>query len=293
MTSRVYRIATWAIIIAAATFVPLFPTNVWAQNNFQQGLNNAFGWATGAGGLSALPIYAAVGPSLIGNIITFLVGLVFALSTLAIVIGGIMYVAALGDESKATRAKQIIFFAIVGYLIVGIRTIIQGALDSILAGAPAAGPLNTFINNIATFINATVSFLAVLAIIWAGLSYITSQGDEQKAARAKNMIALAAIGLIVSNIANGIVAAITTIIPPSPGVVPGAILTVMVNIVTFALSFLAVLTVVAMVYGGYTYITAAGDEQKTSQGKRIIIYAIIGVMVIMLSATIVNVVLAL
>lgn len=42
----------------------------------------------------------------------------------ALVIGGIMYIAALGNEDKAKRAKQVILYTILGLIIIGLSAII-------------------------------------------------------------------------------------------------------------------------------------------------------------------------
>lgn len=55
----------------------------------------------------------------IKNIILFLLSLVAVLGLLALVVGGLMYILSLGDESKAEHAKKIILYAIIGILVVG------------------------------------------------------------------------------------------------------------------------------------------------------------------------------
>ena len=59
----------------------------------------------------------------------------------------------------------------------------------------------------------------------------------------------------------------------------------------FFLGFLGFVAVVMIIYGGILYVTAAGKEDKTEQGKKIILYSIIGIVIILLSFAIVNTVL--
>ena len=64
---------------------------------------------------------------------------------------------------------------------------------------------NGVISNV-TFIVATAAGItAVLIIIYAGLQYILSDGDPQKATKAKNMILFAAVGLIIIIVAETLV----------------------------------------------------------------------------------------
>lgn len=58
------------------------------------------------------------------RIVAYMVSFVGILAVAAIIIGGIMYILSLGDESKATRAKKIVLYAIIGVILVGVSTLI-------------------------------------------------------------------------------------------------------------------------------------------------------------------------
>lgn len=60
------------------------------------------------------------------------------------------------------------------------------------------------------------------------------------------------------------------------------------NIINVALGLIGIIALVFLIYGGVEYIISAGDEQKAEHAKRIILYAIIGLLVIGLAASIVN-----
>ncbi|MEK9132588.1 MAG: PKD domain-containing protein, partial [Patescibacteria group bacterium] len=61
-----------------------------------------------------------------------------------------------------------------------------------------------------------------------------------------------------------------------------------VNTVNFALSFLGLIAVVIVIYGGFLYVTAAGDETQSGKGKKAITYAVIGILIIIASFALVN-----
>lgn len=63
------------------------------------------------------------------------------------------------------------------------------------------------------------------------------------------------------------------------------------TIVNFFLTFLGLLAVVMIIYGGFLYVSAGGKEDKIETGKKIIMYAVIGIIIILLSFAIVNTVL--
>lgn len=63
------------------------------------------------------------------------------------------------------------------------------------------------------------------------------------------------------------------------------------TIVNFFLTFLGLIAVVMIIYGGFLYVSAAGNQEKIESAKKIIMYAVIGIVVILLSFAIVNTVL--
>ncbi len=71
----------------------------------------------------------------------------------------------------------------------------------------------------------------------------------------------------------------------------GSFREIVLTIVEYALKFLGLLAVIMIIYGGFLYVTSAGDTTKTDTAKKIIIYAIIGIIVILVSYALVNTIL--
>ncbi len=61
-----------------------------------------------------------------------------------------------------------------------------------------------------------------------------------------------------------------------------------VNIVNFVLGFLGLVAMIIVIYGGFLYVTAAGQEEQTTKGKKSIMYAVIGIVIILISFALVN-----
>lgn len=68
------------------------------------------------------------------------------------------------------------------------------------------------------------------------------------------------------------------------GSLRGAISTV----INFFLFFLGLVAVAFIIYGGFLYITSQGDDGNTEKAKNIILYAAIGIVIILVSYAIVN-----
>ena len=61
---------------------------------------------------------------------------------------------------------------------------------------------------------------------------------------------------------------------------------VIVNIIRTTLSFLGIIFVGLVVYGGFLFITAHGEEDQITSGKKIVIGAVVGLIIILLSYSI-------
>ena len=64
--------------------------------------------------------------------------------------------------------------------------------------------------------------------------------------------------------------------------------TLMTNIISIAGLVIGVGAVLSLVYGGVLYITAGADENKSATGKRVIIYSVIAIVIVLLSYVIYN-----
>jgi hypothetical protein len=63
------------------------------------------------------------------------------------------------------------------------------------------------------------------------------------------------------------------------------------TIVNFFLYFLGFIATIMIIYGGILYVTSAGNDENVGKAKKILLYAIVGIIVILLSFAIVNTVL--
>lgn len=63
------------------------------------------------------------------------------------------------------------------------------------------------------------------------------------------------------------------------------------TIVNYFLGFLGLLAVVMVIYGGVTYVSSAGNDEAVGKAKKIIMYALIGIVIILLSFVVVKAIL--
>lgn len=60
------------------------------------------------------------------------------------------------------------------------------------------------------------------------------------------------------------------------------------KLVNWALLFLGLVATSFLIFGGFMYITSAGNDQNVEKAKKLIIYAAVGIVIILLSAVLVD-----
>lgn len=115
-----------------------------------------------------------------------------------------------GDEEKLKKGKNIIIYALIGFLLIRIPKILVTALygeptaackNLIAIGSCMIGDKNlgTGINifgKILTYINGFIALISVVMIIYAGWLVFISAGEEEKLKKAKSIILYIAIGIV-------------------------------------------------------------------------------------------------
>jgi hypothetical protein len=252
-----------------------------------------FGRSPQGGGLSNLTFQ-----QLIVNIGNWLLGLIVLLAMLALVVGGVMYVTSLGSEDGARRAKRVLLYAVIGFIVAILHGLIVLTLCEVLdVSCPVRAPLTwpELITNIGNLLLGLVAFLAMAAAVWGGVRYITALGDESQVAEAKRILLGAVIGIIYAGMHAVIVMAACQVAGASfPGCPSGnaaqEIGEVILSAVGILLALVASISVGAIAYAAYLYVTSTGEERRAAQAKQILLYVALGIAITMVSAIIVNVI---
>lgn len=140
-----------------------------------------------------------------------------------ILYGGYLYILSSGESNKVAEGKKAIIHGITGLAIVSLANIIMNTLRWILLKGSdknftdcvtkdgCVEPENLFTNSIQWVIGIS-TLVAVVFIIYGGISYITSSGDANKAKKSKDIILHAIIGLIIIGLTEAIVLFVTNIL---------------------------------------------------------------------------------
>ena len=100
---------------------------------------------------------------------------------------------------------------------------------------------------------------------------------------------IASLSFILFALSANIASAIWTS-PSKPEGVPTEFDSAVLNATNWILGFVGMIAVLMLIWGGVTYLTSAGDEDKAKTGKKTLSYAIIGLVVAGIAYAIVDVI---
>lgn len=69
-----------------------------------------------------------------------------------------------------------------------------------------------------------------------------------------------------------------------------SVMDLVTKVLKLLLSFAGIVVVIMIVYGGYLYMTAGGNDEQAEKGKGVLINSSIGLVVVLLAYTIVNII---
>ncbi len=214
-----------------------------------------------------------------------------------------------GDDGVYSKAKSGLLYGVIGLAVVGLAgelsTIFQVGCPDPIPGQPivpcttggflkdpnAILRANTLFNQrtkiIITFIKYLIGSIAVLEIVINGIRMIALGSSEDKLARDKTNLMYSAIGLVVIVIADNVINNVFYKINPStypgvegvkPGIDAPRAIQELVGFTNLIVSIVGPIAILAVLAGGVMYMTAAGDDGKMSQAKRLIVAALAGII---------------
>jgi len=140
--------------------------------------------------------------------------------------------------------------------------------------------ISELILKITKFLIALAIPFAVLMLIWAGFQFATAQGSEEKLRTAKRNLVWTIAGIAVIMASNAIIGYITEILGGGTGE-GNALITTIKNVLDQIIGLLFILVTVFFFWGIVEFVRASssGDTGKLEEGKRHMIWGIIGMAV--------------
>lgn len=227
------------------------------------------------------------------------------LGLLWIIISGVYMVVNSSDESGAGKAKKMMKYALAG---LAVMLLVEPLVLDILIGGGNGGLDSTAEWNIdrvkivydnftiqtrgiLDFIKTLLVFVAMAYIIMSGVKMMTAFGEEDQLSNAKGMFLPIMVGLLVIVFNEFFVDYVLynwmfdgeEVQYAPDGDNARVLIETVIGFLLYILGFLALIAFIYLLYGGFLYIVSMGDEEKASEGKSIIINAVIGFVIIMFS----------
>lgn len=136
-----------------------------------------------------------------------------------------------------------------------------------------------------------VGYLSLGFIIYGGYLYIVSQGDPGRAAKGQKTLTSAIIGTILTMTATVIVNTAKIVLGISGNgwkqhADDGFTSVQVQNIFNWAYTVAGIVAVIFIIKGGIEYVLSRGDTAKTQKAMRSIVYAVVGLVIVLLAAVI-------
>lgn len=155
-------------------------------------------------------ISALEGPVL--EVISWGLSIAAVVAVTMIIISALRAIATSGSDEGLSHLRKTVFAVIAGILLLVMRVSIRDAFAPPPGTTATPGPLIEQIALVAAFILRYVLLLAVGVLIFAGLQFITSGGQEERATKARQLIIRSLIGVVVVLLSSAAVQFVLSII---------------------------------------------------------------------------------
>ena len=164
--------------------------------------------------------------TLIDKILNFLLGIALVLTPIMIVYAGFLYITAAGNEEKIKTANKVLIWTLIGLAVVliakGVPALIKEFLGTSFVPLVFAQELNNTSStmpeipdtsniNIWVILDTALNWffgitlaIAVIMLIYAGFTFITSDGNSAKLQTASKILIFALIGVAIALLAKGL-----------------------------------------------------------------------------------------
>ncbi|MBI3627552.1 MAG: hypothetical protein HY220_02270 [Candidatus Sungbacteria bacterium] len=144
-------------------------------------------------------------------------------------------------------------------------------------------PINSIpalVDGLANSIKPIVITLSAISILIGAFLYVTAGGDEKKIKTAHAALTYGVLGIIIMLSASTISETLKSFGDQAKGKSPQEFLDFIINL--FGTLIMAI-SVFAILYAAFLYITSGGDTTKVFQANRLILYAVVGIAIAVLA----------
>jgi hypothetical protein len=242
--------------------------------------------------------------TVLGNFLCILALIAPPICALVVTYGGLRYITSADDPGARDTAKTIIISALIGMILVMlavplVNVVLTNSFEQVTfdcSQGQAATEITRIMCNFICFLSYIAPAVCALVVIYGGLRYLVS-GDDPGARRiARTIIISAFVGMILVFIAVPIVNVVLTSAFGQVGCNCSEsesvkdVVRILCKFICLIASVSPAIAALVIIYGGLRYVTSAEDPGARSSAKTIIISAFVGLILVMISLAMVNIV---
>ena len=179
------------------------------------------------------------------------------------------------------KTKKIIQFFLF-YLLLLVLCNTSLAASNVYGNPLQAQTLPQVLSSIMGYLKSIAMYLALIFIIIGGVMYMISGGDKDMMERGKKTLIYAMVGFAIVVAAPTFLKEILSLLGGSSmasGIGGLGLRDIALNVLSLLLSIVGLFAIIAMLIGSIWMFIAAGDKERYELGKKIVIYAIIGIAI--------------
>lgn len=159
--------------------------------------------------------------------------------------------------------------------------------DCVIVSPDEVGGLSTFIwrivLNVIEIGMQLIAYLALFFVMYGGFQYLTSSGNPDQASKGRSTILNAIIGLVIAAGSTAVVNKFSTI-AAGASTAEG----VLANVFDIAYYIAGIIAVLVIIISGFKFAVGGDDPSSITKAKNSILYAVIGLIIIISAFAITN-----
>lgn len=218
-----------------------------------------------------------------------------AIGILLIVLYGFNLVVTGHNEETVSKQKKALLWGIIGFALISVSASASAIFDfqqgSFLADEgeiiERAGIFDDRVTVIITLLKYVLGSVAIFMIVQSAFAIIVAGDKEEAITRERKQMIGGLIGIIIVIIAEFFVRRVIFKVDPNINyneakvtIDTAAGVSEIIAVTNFMVSFVGPVMVLGIVAGGLMYAFSAGDEEKATKAKKIMINSMIGVLII-------------
>lgn len=205
-----------------------------------------------------------------------------------------------GSDEDAKKWRMGVVYTSLGIVLMQIAyTLIVTLFDKQVTGSTAFDFMEKIVYPLVRMLELLASFAFLAMAFYAFYRISTAGGDEEKAKKGKRTILFALVGFLALKVPRVLVESIYGKATCDTGLLGigvcnisspdlSATVQIMTKAINYFNGFVGLVTVILIIYAGFLVLTGAGDDEKVKKAKKIILYAFIGIFLLVASYALFN-----